>query len=324
MKMLNENRISLLIRGGVNLKNSRSGTRRKNIEYTVLALPAVIVLLLFKYVPMPGIVLAFKNYNFRDGIFGSPSVGLANFKFVFSTKESLTALVNTLFYNSIFIVTTIVGSVVIAILLNEVMSQRALKLYQTSMFLPYFLSWTIVAYIAFALLDTRNGLFNSILIFFGNDPIRWYQEPKYWRVIHIVAHFWKSIGYATLLNYARIISIDQGYYEAASIDGATRFQMALHITIPQLVPIILINFLNAVGRIFNADFGQFWLLPMESGRLKAVSSVLDTYVYQALLGSADIGMGAAAGLFQSISGFALVVLVNIFIRKYFGKESAMF
>lgn len=298
--------------------------RRKNIEYTILALPAIILMLVFMYVPMPGIVLAFKNYNFRDGIFGSPSVGLKNFKFLFSTNDSLLALRNTILYNGVFIITTLVGSVAIAMLLNEVRQRRFLKVYQTSMFLPYFLSWTIVAYVVFALLDPRNGLINSVLIKMGIEKISWYQEPKYWPTIHVISHFWKSIGYATLLNYARIISIDMSYYEAAVIDGASSFQMAIYITLPELVPIILINLLNGIGRIFYADFGQFWLLPLESAPIRNASLVLDTYVYQALLGSSDIGMGAAAGLFQSLSGLLLILLANSFIRRVFGRQSAMF
>lgn len=240
---------------------------RKNRDLTLLALPGILILAAFAYVPMSGIVLAFKNYNFADGVFGSPWAGLKNVGFIFSTRDALHALANTLMYNAIFIVTGTVGSVLIAILLNEVHSKACLKVYQTSMFLPYFLSWTIVAYILYAFLDTKNGMVNGVLRVLQLDPVRWYLEPRYWVGIHVIAHFWKCIGYSTLLNYARIIAIDPTYYEAASIDGAGRVQQAWQITIPQLAPIILINFLNAVGRIFNADFGQFWLLPMESGML---------------------------------------------------------
>ncbi|WP_168735663.1 ABC transporter permease [Cohnella fermenti] len=308
---------------GVRQKLNKSSFR-KNVDLSLLALPAFVLLILFYFVPLPGIVLAFKNYNFIDGIFKSPWIGLKNFIFIFSTSDALLALKNTILYNAVFIVTSIVGSVILAILLNEILSRRVLKVYQTAIFLPYFLSWTIVAYIVFALLDNSKGMINSILSAMGMAEIEWYFEPQYWFWIHIVLHFWKTMGYATLLNYAYILSIDPSYYEAASIDGANRFQMALKITIPALRPIILINFLGALGRIFNADFGQFFLVPMESPSLRDVSSVLDTYVYSALRGSADLGMGAAAGVFQSMAGFILVLAANFVIRYRYGREQAIF
>lgn len=305
-------------------KVSRKSALRKNVDFTILALPALVLLLLFNFIPMPGVVLAFKNYNFVDGIFGSPWVGLKNFMFIFSTSDALLALKNTLIYNAVFIITGIGGSVLLAILLNEVLSRKLLKVYQTAIFLPYFLSWTIVTYIVFALLDNSKGLVNTMLHGLGFSGVEWYFEPQYWFWIHVILHFWKIMGYTTLLNYAYILSIDPTYYEAASIDGANRFQMAMKITIPALRPIILISFLGALGRIFNADFGQFFLVPMESPSLLSISSVLDTYVYSALRGAADLGMGAAAGLFQSIAGFVLVLGANFFIRYRYGRERAMF
>lgn len=308
----------------VGKKRFRRGVLRKNLDFTLLALPAFVLLVLFHFVPMPGIILAFKNYNYVDGIFGSPWLGLKNFVFIFSTPDALLALKNTVVYNAVFIVTGIAGSVIMAILLNEILSRKLLKLYQTAIFLPYFLSWTIVAYIVFALLDNSKGMVNVILDSLGMSTVEWYFAPQYWFWIHIVLHFWKTMGYATLLNYAYILSIDPAYYEAAAIDGASRVQMAMKITIPALRPIILINFLGALGRIFNADFGQFFLVPMESASLRDISSVLDTYVYSALRGSADLGMGAAAGVFQSVAGFVLVLAANAFIRYRYSREQAMF
>ncbi|WNR42822.1 ABC transporter permease [Paenibacillus roseipurpureus] len=305
-------------------KVSRKSTLRKNVDYTLLALPALVLMIVFNFVPLPGIILAFKNYNFVAGIFGSPWVGFKNFTFIFSTNDALLALKNTLVYNAAFIITGISGSVLLAILLNEVLSRKMLKAYQTAIFLPYFLSWTIVAYIVFALLDNSKGMVNFILHGLGFSTVEWYFNPQYWFWIHVILHFWKLMGYSTLLNYAYILSVDPAYYEAASIDGASRFQMAMKITLPALRPIILINFLLALGRIFNADFGQFFLVPLESPALHDVSSVLDTYVYSALRGGADLGMGAAAGLFQSFAGFVLVLAVNFFIRYRNGRESAMF
>lgn len=309
---------------GLSKINFSGNKMRKNIAFSVLALPAFIILLLFQFIPMPGVVLAFKNYDFVNGIFGSRWTGLTNFKFIFSNNDALVALRNTILYNIGFISTVTVGSVILAMLLNEIISRRILKVYQTSIFLPYFLSWAIVAYIVFALFDSRNGMVNGILKNFGSAGVDWYFEPKYWPVIQIIIHFWKYMGYTSLLYYAYVISIDPNYYEAAAIDGANRFQMAIKITLPSLTPIVLITVLMAMGRIFNAEFGQFLMIPMESPMIQGVNSVLDTYVYNALKGSSDIGMGAAAGLLQSAAGFTLVLLVNVFVRNRFGKEMSMF
>lgn len=276
------------------------------------------------YVPMPGLVLAFKNYNFRDGIFGSPSIGLNNFKFIFSTEDSLIAFRNTLLYNAAFMITLIGLSLLLAILLNQIRNVRALKTYQTAMFLPYFLSWSVVTYIVLALLDNSKGMVNVMLTSMGFEKIAFYFEAKFWPFIHIILHFWKNMGYNVLLYYAAIIAIDPVYYEAAKIDGATFWEQVKYVTIPFLGPIIGITFLNQLGRIFYTDFGQFFMVPLESPMLTRVSSTLDTYVYSALRGSADMGMGAAAGLFQAVSGFILVLGANMIIRRKFGKDRAMF
>ena len=297
---------------------------QKTIELTVLALPALLLLIAFHYVAMPGIIMAFKNFNFRDGIFGSPWFGLENFRFVFITSVSLRALANTVLYNLAFIVTGLVGSILLAIMLYEVRNRFALKAYQTLIFIPYFLSWTIVTYLVYAFLANGNGMVNGLLQNLGHEKIKFYNEPEFWPWIHIIMHFWKGFGYSTLLYYAYILNIDPSYYEAAEIDGASRGQKIRYITVPCLSPIILINLLNALGRIFNADFSQFWMLPMESSYLKNVSNVLDTYVYSALLGSAGVGQAAAAGLFQSVAGFLLVIGANKFIRSKFGARSAMY
>lgn len=297
---------------------------KSNMELTLLALPGILLLVLLCYVPLPGIVLAFKNYNFIDGIFGSPWVGLNNFKFIFSTRDALIAFRNTLAYNAVFIVTIIGGSMLLAILLNQIRSRKCLKTYQTAIFLPYFLSWSVVTYIVLALLDNSKGLVNTIINSMGGTPIEFYFEPKYWPAIQVILNFWKNMGYNTLLYYAAIIAIDPAYYEAAKIDGAKPWQLAKYVTIPFLYPMIAITFLNMLGRVFYSDFGQFFMVPMESSMLVDVTSTLDTYVYKALRGSGDLGMGAAAGLFQAISGFVLVLAANQIIRRKFGQERAMF
>lgn len=296
----------------------------KNLELTILALPGLLLLFFLCYVPMPGLVLAFKNYNFADGIFGSPWLGLKNFKFIFSTEDALRAFKNTLMYNAVFMVTLIGLSLMLAILLNQIVSKKCLKAYQTATFLPYFMSWSVVSYIVLALLDNNKGLVNVMLNSMGLEKIAFYFEPKYWPYIQVILNFWKNMGYNLLLYYAAIIAIDPVYYEAAKIDGATFWQGVKYVTLPFLGPIIGITFLNQLGRIFYSDFGLFFMVPLESPMLKGITSTLDTYVYSALRGSADIGMGAAAGLFQSVAGFVLVLAVNMIIRRKFGQDRAMF
>lgn len=297
---------------------------KTNMQLTLMVLPGFLLLLFLCYVPMPGLVLAFKNYNFRDGIFKSPWVGLQNFKFIFSTQDSLIAFRNTILYNAVFIVTTIGGSLLLAILLNQIRKKRHLKIYQTAIFLPYFLSWSVVTYIVLAFLDNSKGMVNVLISMLGGEKIAFYFEPKYWPYINVILNFWKNMGYNTLLYYAAIIAIDQTYYEAARMDGAKPWQLARYITIPSIYPIIAITFLNMLGRIFYSDFGQFFMVPMESPMLQSTTSTLDTYVYSALRGSADFGMGAAAGLFQSAAGFVLILLANWIIRRKFGQERAMY
>lgn len=297
---------------------------KKTIELTILALPALALIFAFHYAAMPGLVLAFKNYNFRDGIWGSPFNGLENFKFIFSSNVSVYALRNTILYNLAFIITGLVTGVGLAIALNNILNRKALKVYQTLIFIPYYLSWTIVTYIVFGLLSGAKGILPNFLEQLTGQRIDFYSTPLYWPFIMIFLHFWKGFGYNTLLYYACILGIDQSYYEAASLDGASRWQKAWYITIPFLKPIILINLLNALGRVFNSDFSLFWMVPMESSMIKNVTSTLDTYVYSALQGGTNLGMAAAAGLFQSCAGLVLVLIANWFIRKKFGRDKAMF
>ena len=303
-------------------KKNRYGKR--NLQLTLLVLPGFLLLLLLCYLPMPGLVLAFKDMNFRDGIFKSPWVGLKNFKFIFSAPDSMLAFRNTILYNAAFIVTVIGGSLLLALLLNQIRSRKHLKFYQTAIFLPYFLSWSVVTYIVLALFDNSKGMVNVLISTLGGEKIEFYFREGYWPMIMIVLNFWKQMGYNTLLYYAAMLAVDPTYYEAAKIDGARSWQLAKYVTIPSIYPIIAITFLNSLSRIFYSDFGLFFMVPMESPLLKNVTSTLDTYVYSALRGNANFGMGAAAGLFQAMSGFVLVLLANWFIRKRFGKERAMF
>lgn len=290
--------------------------------YSML-IPGSLILILFNYLPMAGIILAFKSYDYSKGILGSRWVGLKNFTFFFRTPDAYIITRNTILYNLAFIVLGTIISVIFAILLCEIANKFLSKSYQTIMLLPYFLSWVVVAYLLYAFLSSDYGFFNrSILPVLGLKPINWYNEPKYWPIIIIILNLWKSVGYNAVLYLATITSISEEYYEAASIDGATKFQQTIHITLPFLKPIITILTILALGKIFNSDFGLFFQVPMDSGALYSVTNVISTFVYRGMANS-NIGMSAAAGLYQSVVGFVLVITSNYLVRK-FDSENALY
>lgn len=294
----------------------------------LMVLPGALWFLFFSYLPMVGTVIAFKEYRFsRDGfwasIMNSKWVGLDNFKFLFTTNDAYIITRNTLLYNSAFIFIGLILSVVMAIVLSEIVNKKLAKVYQTGMFLPYFLSWVVVGYFAFSFLSSERGMMNQVLGYFGVDSIQWYSEKKYWPFILIFVYLWKAVGYNSVVYLAAIMGIDKSLYEAAMIDGASKFQQIRNITLPLLNPIITIMTLLAIGKIFYADFGLFYQVPRNSGTLYGVTNVIDTYVYQGLKTTGEIGMSTAAGLYQSVVGFALVMFSNYIVRKY-NKDSALF
>lgn len=296
---------------------------KKSLPLTLMALPAVIIMILFKYLPLSGIVLAFKNFNVRKGIWGSQWVGLANFEFLFKSSDAFIITRNTILYNVVFIILDLVIAVSIAIALNELLNKRKSKVYQTIFMAPYFLSWVVVSFIVFALLSVDNGLFNKIITMFGGDPISWYSERQYWPYLIVFFQLWKTVGYSTVMYLGSLTGIPNDYYEAAVIDGATKWQQIKYITIPCLKPMMIILTILAVGKIFFSDFGLFYQLPRNNGPLFPVTNVIDTYVYRALKETGNIGMAAAANLYQSVVGFILVVVSNLIVRKN-NKESALF
>lgn len=300
----------------------------KNKVMLLMVLPGAIWFFFFSYLPLVGTVVAFKQYRFnREGFWASivksEWVGWDNFKFLFSTDDAFVITRNTLLYNLAFIFIGLVLSVAMAILLSELVGKKLGKIYQTGMFLPYFLSWVIVGYFAFSFLSMDRGMFNQILGWFGAEPIQWYSESKYWPYILIFVYLWKSIGYNSVVYLAAIMGIDKSLYEAAMIDGASKWQQVRNITVPLLSPIIIIMTLLAVGKIFYADFGLFYQVPRDSGTLYAVTNVIDTYVYRGLKTTGEIGMSTAAGLYQSVVGFILVMVSNFIVRKI-DKDSALF
>lgn len=300
----------------------------KNKAFLAMCLPGFAWLIVFFYIPVFGNVVAFKDFQYAAGGFidslkASPWVGFDNFKFLFSSDNAYLITRNTVLYNLAFIVLGLIVAVMIAIIMSELRSKRLVKVYQTSMLLPYFLSWVVISYFVYAFLSPDKGLLNSIIVANGGEAISWYTEPKYWPYILVFMGIWKGVGYNSIIYFATIMGIDPTYYEAAQMDGASKWQQVKNVTLPQLVPLITILSILAVGNIFRADFGLFYQVPRNSGALYEVTSVLDTYIYNGLTSTGDIGMAAAAGLYQSLVGFILVVGTNLIVRKY-DPESALF
>lgn len=301
------------------VSNTAKYNRQKNRTLTLLALPAIILLLLFNYLPIFGLLLAFKDYRYDKGFFGSKWVGLKNFEFFFKSNDAFVVTRNTFLYNIIFIVSVLLGAVIFAIILNEITSRKAVKFYQTVMFFPYFLSYTVVAFIVYAFLNVDYGVLNRLM----GTRNAWYSEQQYWPFILPLVNFWKCVGYNTIIIYASLIGIDTSYYEAAAVDGATRFQVIRHVLMPLLRPIVIMLGLIMMGKIFYSDFGLFYMVPQNAGILYPVTDVIDTYVYRSLRVLGDIGMSTAVGLYQSIVGFILVIVANKVTKKY-SEESALF
>lgn len=299
-----------------------------NKELLFLSIPGAIWFLIFAYLPMFGIIIAFKRFRLSEGGFimsllKSEWVGFENFKFLFSSSDAWVIVRNTVSYNVVFIILGIVLPVGVALILNEIRNKKMTKIYQSSMFLPYFLSWVVVSYCLYAFLNPDKGYVNGILSSLGMEKISWYSEKVWWPFIIVFMSQWKGIGYNTVVYLASICSIDKTYFEAARIDGATKKQQIKFITIPLLKPVIIILFILSVGRIFSADFGLFFQLPKDSGALYPVTNVIDTYVYRALMTFGDIGMSSAAALFQSTVGFVLIMLTNFIVSKV-DNDSALF
>jgi putative aldouronate transport system permease protein len=297
---------------------------KKNKVLFLMMLPGIIILLLNNYLPMFGIMIAFKNLNYAKGFLRSDWVGLKNFEFFIKTPDALIITRNTLGYNLVFIVLQLILPVAVAIAMNQVKNKFLNKFYQSAMLFPYFLSWVTISYITFSFLSIDMGFLNrSILPKFGIDAIQWYNEAKYWPFILPIVHGWKWTGYNAVIYIAAITGIDNELYEASEIDGANKWHQTFKITIPLISSQMIILTLLAIGRIFYADFGLFYQVTQNSGPLYSATNVIDTYVYNALVNTGDIGMSSAAGLYQSVIGFVLVLASNLFVRSI-NKEKSLF
>ncbi len=294
------------------------GSRREaqsNLTLSVMAFPGALLLFVFAYLPMIGIIIAFKDYRFDAGIFDSAWVGLENFRFLFGTDAAWRITRNTLLMNTLFIITSTAGALVVALLMNEVYASRMSKYYQTALFFPYFISWVIVSYFLFALLNGNTGLVNKVVEALGFDTIRWYRSAQYWPIILTLAHLWNGLGFGSLIYLSGILGISPELFEAARIDGASKLNQIRYVTLPLLYPLIIILVLLAIGRIFHADFGLFFFLPRDTPVLYRTTDVIDTFVYRSLVELGDISMAAAAGFYQSVVGFGMVVLANWIVRR---------
>ena len=303
---------------------------KKTIILTTMMLPGAVWLLLIRYLPMFGIVIAFKDYriytkspSLLNNIIHSEWNGIENFKFIFSSSDALVMIRNTLAYNAVWIVLTLFVAVSFSIMLSEITKKFVVKTYQTLMFFPYFLSWVVVSYFVFAFLAPGEGLLGRLQAGMGLTPTDWYNDARPWPVILTLANLWKGVGYSCVLYLAAITGIDASQYEAASIDGATKWQQIWNVTIPHIRTMIIILFIMNIGRIFNADFGLFYSVPMNSGPLYPTTQVIDTYVYRALMAMRDTGMSTAAGLMQNVVGFICIMAANTIVRRI-DSDSALF
>lgn len=280
----------------------------------LMLLPATVFVIIFSYIPMAGIVLAFKNFNYADGIFGSPWNGLENFRYLFVSNKIWTLTRNTLLYNIAFIFLGVIFEVGFAIILSEITGKVFKKFAQGFMFLPYFISWVVVATIMLNIFGT-NGVLNSILSNFGITDFSIYKQVREWPIVLVIVRLWKQTGYGSVVYLAAIAGISKELYEAADIDGANVWQKIRYITIPSLKPTIMIMVLLALGNVFRGDFGMFYQLVGSNQLLLNTSDIIDTYIYRMLTTSPNIGLTAAAGLYQSVLCFVTIVAANYIVKK---------
>lgn len=293
-----------------------------------MALPGFIWFIFFFYIPVLANIVAFKDFHispdgFIDSLLTSPWVGLQNFKFLFASQDAWLITRNTILYNIVFLALNLFFAIAFAIVMSELRNKKFVKVYHTMSLLPYFLSWVVISYFVYAFLSPDKGIINQWLVSGGHEAINWYTNPTWWPLIFVIMNVWKSLGYNSIIYYASVMGIDPTYYEAAMVDGASKWQQIKNITIPQIVPMMSVLLIMNIGGIFRADFGMFYNVPRNSGALYQVTSVLDTYIFNGLTATGDIGMVSAAGLYQSGVGAALLLITNFIVRRKH-PESALF
>lgn len=305
--------------GGVSMHKRKKISVSSWQLYSLCLIPLVLVFI-FKYIPMFGVIIAFKNYKFNLGIFGSPWVGLSNFKFFFKSDSFIQLIRNTLFNNCLFIVFGTVAALLVAILLFELKSRTATKIFQTVMITPHFMSWVIVAYMVYAILNPNYGYLNQFLGLFGIESIDWYSKPYAWPAILTITSVWKGVGIDSVVYYASLMGLDTSLFEAAEIDGANKFKRTWHVILPSLLPLITILTILKIGSIFHADFGLFYNVTQDgaSGNLYETTNVIDTYIFRTFKSNTSgnsYSLTTAVGLLQSAVGMILVIVTNWASKK---------
>lgn len=286
-------------------------------------LPLALFYILFAYIPMGGIIVAFKDFNYQGGILFSPWNGFDNFRFFFASGKAWQVTTNTIMYNVTFLAVYTLFSIMVAIMISEMSNKHFKKLSQSFMFLPYFISWVVVSAFVYNLFNYDYGLINNILKTFGQQPVDIYSNPGYWYLLLPVMYLWKWVGFGSVLYLAAISGIDQECYEAATIDGCNAFQKITRITIPLLKPTMIMLILLGIGRILRGEFDMFYNLIGNNGLLMDATDIIDTLVFRSLMGTQDFGMASAAGFYQSVLCFVVIMVVNSIVRKV-DSESALF
>lgn len=302
-------------------------TRKKvgfweNLQMFIMILPGMAFLIAFNYLPLPGIIIAFKKFNPYKGVFGSEWVGIQNFEFFFSSQDATRTIGNTLLYSVSFLVIDLLAAVTLALMLYYLRNRLATKFYNTVVIIPKFMSMVIIAFIVYSILSPSYGLLNQIIKLFGGSPVNWYSNPKYWPVILTLTHIWQSVGMNSILYYSSLMSMDNSLTEAAQMDGANRIHQIKHVVIPHLVPIMVITTILAIGNLFSGSLDLFYQIPKNQGLLYSTTDTINTYVYRALL-EGSLEKSAAINLFQSGIGFVLVVATNAIVKKI-SPENSLF
>ncbi len=303
-------------------RKNRWEKRKETLSLSAMALPGFLLLLVFNYLPMIGVIIGFKDYNPNMGMMESPWVGLKNFEFYFTSEDMVRTMSNTLTYSVTFIILDLVTAVGLALMFYSLRSRKALKAYNTVVILPRFLSAVLIAFIVYILLSPTHGVVNQVVKLFGGNAIQWYLEPDYWPAILTVTHIWQVVGMNSIIYYASLMSLDDSLVEAAVLDGANKWQQIIHVVIPHLIPVMVISTILAIGGLFGGDFGLFYQTPKDVGVLYETTDVINTYVYRSLQ-DGSLEMSTAVNLFQSVAGLIMVVGTNAVVRKV-SPENSLF
>ena len=301
----------------------KKGLDPNNVTFWLMCAIPMLLVFIFHYIPMFGLVIAFKDYRYNLGIFKSAWVGFENFKFFLQSSDFLRITKNTLVMNFTFIVTGTVAAIVMAVLLFNLKSAKTIKVFQTMAITPHFMSWVIAGSMLYGILHPQYGLLNKMIVACGGEAVNWYSEPGAWPVILTICSIWKHVGMDSIMYYAALVGIDKSYFEAAKIDGAGPLRITWSIILPCLIPLMTVLVILKIGNIFRADFGLFYQCTRNSSLLYSTTDVVDTYIFRSLREIGDIGMSSAAGFLQSIVGFVLVLVTN-WASKKIDKDGGLF